>query len=146
MELSKILSINGKPGLYKMLTTAKTGVVVESLIDGKRTTVFQQYDISSLEEISIYTDSEDVPLKDVLKNIFDYTQGKEALSKKPTNKELKAFFAEVLPTYDRENVYTSHIKKVIQWYNILLSNDLLQFDEDKKETEAVDTDEKKGDS
>ncbi len=133
MELSKILSINGKPGLYKLLTTAKTGVVVESLLDGKRSTVFQQYDISSLEEISIYTDSEDVPLKEVLKRVYDYTGGKEALGKKATSKELKAFFAEVLPNYNRENVYTSHIKKVLQWYNILLSKDLLHFEEDKKE-------------
>ncbi len=143
MELSKILSINGKPGLYKLLTTAKTGVVVESLIDGKRSTVFQQYDISSLEEISIYTDSEDVPLKEVLKRVYDYTGGKEALGKKATSKELKAFFAEVLPNYNRENVYTSHIKKVLQWYNILLSKDLLHFEEDKKEE---DKSEKKEDN
>ena len=143
MELSKILSINGKPGLYKMLTTAKTGVVVESLIDGKRTTVFQQYDISSLEEISIYTDTEDVPLKDVLKSMFDYTQGKEALGKKASSKELKEFFAEVLPTYHRENVYTSHIKKVVQWYNILLNKNMFQFEEDVKE--EVETEEKKED-
>ena len=142
MDLSKILSINGKPGLYKLLTTAKTGVVVESLIDGKRSTVFQHYDISSLEEISIYTDTEDIPLKDVLKSVYDYTGGKETLGKKASSKELKALFAEILPNYDRENVYTSHIKKIFQWYNILLKNDILQFDEGDEEKDIVEEEKK----
>ncbi len=132
MDLSKILAISGKPGLYKHLATNKSGVVVESLIDKKRLTVFRQYDISSLEEISIYTELEDVPLKEVFKNMYDYTKGEKV--KISTNKgaELQAFFAEVLPDYDRENVYTSHIKKIVQWFNLLLDKGLLVFDEEEK--------------
>jgi hypothetical protein len=135
MDLSKILAIGGKPGLYKLLTTSKTGVVVESLIDGKRFTVFKQYDISSLEEISIYTDLEDVPLKDVLKNVYDYAKGQEVPTGKKDGVDLRTFFAEVLPNYDRENVYLSHIKKVIQWYNLLLKTGMMKFEEEKTEKE-----------
>ena len=133
MDLSKVLAISGKPGLFKMLTTSKTGVVVESLLDGKRFTVFKQYDISSLEEISIYTDLEDVPLKEVLKNVFDYAEGKEVPLGKKDGVNLKDFFAEVLPNYDRENVYLSHIKKVVQWYNLLLGLGMMKFDDEKSE-------------
>ncbi len=146
MDLSKILTINGKPGLYKHLATNKSGVVVESLTDKKRSTVFRQYDISSLEEISIYTELEDVPLKEVFKNIFEYTKGEKVKVNKNKGGELQAFFAEVLPDYDRENVYTSHIKKIVQWFNLLLDKGLLNFDEAEKSADDVKSEDTEKDS
>ncbi len=138
MELSKILAITGRPGLYKMLAQTKNGLVVESLLDGKRLTAFSHERISSLEEISIFTTDEDLPLKDILKKIFDKQNGEKALSHKSNGKELKAFFIEAVPNYDEENVYVSDIKKVIQWYNLLQEHNLLEFEEkeDKSDEET----------
>ena len=133
MDLSKILSISGKPGLYKMLAQTKNGMVVESLSDSKRFTVFAHERISSLEEISIYTNDEDLPLKDILKSIFEKQNGEAAISYKSDSAELKTFFEEVVPTYDKENVYVSDIKKVIYWYNLLQEKGMLEFEEEKEE-------------
>ncbi|MBL7104799.1 MAG: DUF5606 domain-containing protein [Bacteroidales bacterium] len=133
MDLSKILSISGKPGLYKMLAQTKNGMVVESLSDGKRFTAFVHERVSSLEEISIYTNDEDLLLKDVLKSIFEKQNGEAAISYKSDPAELKAFFEEAVPDYDKENVYVSDIKKVIYWYNLLQEMGMLEFEEDKEE-------------
>lgn len=133
MDLSKILSISGKPGLHKMLAQTKNGMVVESLSDGKRFTAFAHERVSSLEEISIYTNDEDLPLKDVLKSIFEKQNGEAAISYKSDPAELKAFFEEVVPDYDKENVYVSDIKKVIYWYNLLQEKGMLEFEEEKEE-------------
>ncbi len=140
MELSKILAITGRPGLYKMLAQTKNGLVVESLLDGKRLTAFSHERISSLEEISIFTTDEDLPLKDVLKKIYDKQNGEKAISHKSDAKELKEFFKEAVPNYDEENVYASDIKKVIQWYNLLQEHNMLEFEdeEDKPAEEKVD--------
>lgn len=140
MELSKILAITGRPGLYKMLAQTKNGLVVESLLDGKRLTAFSHERISSLEEISIFTTDEDLPLKDVLKKIYDKQNGEKAISHKSDAKELKEFFKEAVPNYDEENVYASDIKKVIQWYNLLQEHNMLEFEdeEDKPADEKVD--------
>jgi hypothetical protein len=135
MKLSEILSIAGKPGLFKVVTQTKNGVIVESLLDGKRVTAFAHERISSLEEISIFGETEDVPLKDVFKLISDKQECKEALNHKSSGKELKSFFLEVMPDYDQDRVYVSDIKKVIQWYNLLLKKDMLQF-EDEQEAQA----------
>ena len=132
MELSKILSISGRPGLFKMIAQTKNGVVVESMIDNKRFTAFAHEQISSLEEISIFAEEEDVSLIDVFKLIYEKLEGKKALSHKSSSKELKGFFEEVLPTYDKERVYVSDIKKVINWYNLLIEKDFLEFPEEKQ--------------
>jgi hypothetical protein len=138
MDLSKILAITGKPGLYKMLAQTKNGLVVESIPEGKKFTAFTHERISTLEEISIYTKGEDKPLKEVLKAIYDKLEGKAALSHKSSGEELKSFFEEAVPDYDKENVYVSDIKKVISWYNSLHELNLLDFteEEEKKEEEA----------
>lgn len=138
MDLSKILSIAGKPGLFKVVAQTKNGVVVESLLDGKRHTAFSSDRVSSLEEISVFTEMDDAPLKDIFKKISDKQEGKAAISHKSDGKELKAFFEEVLPDYDKERVYNSDIKKVIQWYNLLIEKDLLNFDEEEAEKEETD--------
>jgi len=131
MDLSKILAISGKPGLYKMLTQTKNGMVVESINDGKRFTAFAHEQISTLEEISIYTDDEDMPLKDVFKAMYDKLDGKAAISHKSDPEELKGFFEEAVPSYDKENVYVSDIKKVINWYNTLIEHNMMEFKEEE---------------
>ncbi|NOR87472.1 MAG: hypothetical protein GQ527_07675 [Bacteroidales bacterium] len=133
MDLSKILSIAGKPGLHKMVSQSKSGLIVESLTDGKRIPAFSHERISSLEEISIFTETDDVPLKDVLIGIFKKEDGKKTISHKSSAKELKALLISVLPDYDEDRVYVSDIKKLISWYNILAENNLIDLEEDSVE-------------
>jgi len=138
MDLSKILSISGKPGLYLMVGEAKNNLIVESLIDGKKTPSFAHDRVSTLKEISIYTDTEDVPLETVFKSIFEYTSGKPVENpKKASGDNLKSMFAEILPDYDRDAVYVSDIKKIFSWFNLLLDKNLLDFSEEEK-TESAD--------
>lgn len=127
MSLDKILSISGKPGLYQIVTQTRTGAVVESLNDKKRITVGAHSNISILSEIAIYTLSEEVPLRDVLKTVKDKSNGEQtAISHKASKDDLEEFFFDVLPNYDEDRVYPSDIKKVIQWYNIFQKNNLLE--------------------
>jgi hypothetical protein len=149
MDLSKILAISGKPGLYMMLSETKTGLLVEAMDTKKRFPVFAHEKISSLEEISIFTEDEDLPLKEVLKKIYDSLEGKKAPDHKSDPKELKAFFKEAVPEYDEERVYNSDIKKVIHWYNQLHEHKMLDFtaeeeeeEEKKEEDKATPADEK----
>ncbi len=138
MDLKEILSISGKPGLYKLVSQAKNGLIVESLIDGKRFPAFSHEQISSLEEISIFTEDEDIPLKEVFKSIAEKNDNGRVLEGKPSNNDLKAFFEGVLPDYDKDRVYVSHIKKVVGWYNLLQEKELLNFDEDQAEEAPTD--------
>jgi len=135
MDLKGILAISGKPGLYKMLSQGKSSIIVEGFEDKKRFPVYTAHNISALEEISIYTVTEDVPLVDIFKKIFEVTEGKEALTHKSSKNQLEAFFLEVLPDYDEDRVYISDIKKIIQWYNTLFRNGMVVFEE---EVEAQD--------
>ena len=121
MNLKDILSITGKPGLYKTVAQAKNGVIVESISDGKRFQVFANDKISSLEEISIFTDGDDLPLKVVLKRIHDKENGAAASDPKSDDKAMRAYFAGIVPEYDKERVYVSHIRKILAWYNLLVS-------------------------
>ncbi|MCF8337482.1 MAG: DUF5606 domain-containing protein [Bacteroidales bacterium] len=134
MKLKEILTISGKPGLYKLVKQTGNGVIVESLEDKKRFPAFAHQKISSLEEISIFTDTEDMPLKDVLKKMAEKHERGPSINPKSSSEELKSYFAEIVPEYDEERVYVSHIKKIIQWYNILQKNDLLDFEEEEEET------------
>jgi len=135
MELSKILSIAGKPGLYKVISQAKNAVIVESLVDQKRIPAFGHEKMSTLEEISIFSSEEDIPLKDVFKAMHDKLQEKEAIDPKTDGKVLREFFTEMVPAYDPERVYTSDIKKILTWYNLLLKSDLLDFSDEEKPEE-----------
>jgi len=137
MSLDKILSISGKPGLFQIVTQTRTGAVVESLIDKKRITVGAHSNISILSEIAIYTLTEEVPLRDVLKKVREKEDGKPtSISHKDNKDTLEEFFFEVLPDYDEDRVYPSDIKKVVQWYNLLQKNNLLEAleSEDKPDT------------
>ena len=145
MDLSKILAISGRPGLYKMLTQTKAGFIVESLTDGKRFPVFAHERVSTLEEISIFiAGDEDMPLKEVLRKIFDKLEGKPGMDSAADSKALKNFFLEIVPNYDQERVYVSDIKKTMAWYNLLLEKDMLEFKDEETETpetaETSDTD------
>ncbi len=121
MEFSKIIAVTGKPGLFEILSQTKTGVIVKSIVDGKRFPITATHNVSLLENIAIYTYEEEVPLAQVIKNIADKEDGKESISHKESNNTLLAYFSEVLPGFDEERVYASNVKKVIQWYNILVS-------------------------
>ena len=123
--LKKILSIAGKPGLYKLVSTSKTLTLVESLIDKKRIPIYPQEKIVSLGEIAIYTMEDEIPLKDVFTKIKENEDGgKIADEHKSNNKNLFSFFETVLPTYDKEKVYASDIKKIVNWYNLLIENNI----------------------
>lgn len=138
MNITGIISISGKPGLSKIVKQSRNGIIVESLLDGKRFPVQGTERISSLEDISIYTFEEDVLLLDVFQKMKEHTQGKKALSHKASNDELKAEFEKVLPNYDQDRVYTSDIKKVFQWFNLLMDKGLLE-DEEEEKTEAKES-------
>ncbi|MBL7559644.1 DUF5606 domain-containing protein [Olleya sp. YSTF-M6] len=139
MALDKVLAIAGKPGLYKLVTQTRGGFIAESLIDNRRMSVGIQQNVSILSEIAIYTLSEEVPLKDVFNKIKDKENGAEtSISHKESKDKLEEYFFDVLPDYDEDRVYASDIKKVIQWYNMLHKNDMLNFEEADK---AAATDE-----
>ena len=130
MSLEKILSISGKPGLYKLITQTRSGFVAESLIDKKRITVNVRQNVSLLSEIAVYTLSEEVPLKQVLSTIKEKENGQQAsVSPKDSKDKLEEYFFGILPEYDEDRVYASDIKKIVQWYNLLQQNDLLDFTE-----------------
>ena len=130
MSLEKILSISGKPGLYKLITQTRSGFVAESLIDKKRITVNVRQNVSLLSEIAVYTLSEEVPLKQVLSAIKEKENGQQAsVSPKDSKDKLEEYFFGILPEYDEDRVYASDIKKIVQWYNLLQRNDLLDFTE-----------------
>jgi len=133
MDLSQILSIAGKPGLFKLVAHSKNGLIIESLIDGKRINAFMNEKISSLEEISIFTSNEEMALKEVLRNMYTQTNGQKTIDHKSDDKAVKAFFGQAIPDYDQDRVYVSHMRKVIGWYNSLVDKGLIDFiDEDKK--------------
>ncbi|MDO6601006.1 DUF5606 domain-containing protein [Tenacibaculum sp. 1_MG-2023] len=123
MDFNKIIAVTGKPGLFEILSQTKTGVIVKNLLEDKRFPITATHNVSLLENIAIYTYEKEVPLGAVIKAIADKEDGKEAISHKESGKKLEAYFAEVLPDYDAERVYTSNIKKVVQWYNLLAKSE-----------------------
>ncbi len=143
INVKDLMSISGKGGLFRFLAQARNGIVVESLTDKKRTIAPPTARVSALEDISIFTETEDVPLADVLFRIHEKEQGGTAIDPKSGNETLKTYFSEVLPEYDEERVYVSDIKKVFSWYNQLHELGLLEVtekkDEDKDSEFADDT-------
>ena len=138
MEYHKIISISKKPGLFQIISQTKSGCIVESLEDHKRFPVHSTNQISLLENIAIFTYETEVPLLNVFKTIFKSTEGKITISHKENGKILSSYFSEILPDYDEERVYVSNIKKVIQWYNILV-NAGLDFSKIETSEENSDT-------
>ncbi|MFC4633408.1 DUF5606 domain-containing protein [Dokdonia ponticola] len=129
MGLDKILAISGKPGIYELKTQTRSGFVAQSLLDGKRISVGLRHNVSILSEIAIYTLTEEIPLREVFEKIKEKEDGGPTINHKVSKDELEEFFFNVVPDYDEDRVYPSDIKKVVQWYNILQKNDLMDFSE-----------------
>ena len=145
MQLT-ILAISGKPGLYKLVSRAKNSLIVEALDEThKRIPAFGTDRITSLADIAMFTDTDDVPLMDILESMKTLEEGKKAGidQKKASGDELREYFAKILPNFDRERVHNSDIKKLIQWYNILIDNGITDFKEEMKPTEGDNVDDRK---
>lgn len=144
--LETILAISGKPGLYKLVSRGNRNLIVETIdAQKKRFPAFAADKVISLADIAMYTDEKEVPLRQVLNNIKAKEDGKVAQLdwRKSSKEELFAFMGEVLPNFDRDRVYPADVKKLIQWYNILIENGLTDFDEALKETEGDNIDDRK---
>lgn len=144
--LETILAIAGKPGLYRLVNRGNRSLIVETIDKAKkRMPAFGTDRIISLADIAMYTDREEVPLRQVLKNMLEKEGGKKASIdvKKASKEELAAYVGEVLPNFDRDRVFPSDMKKLVQWYDILVENGLTDFDEALKETEGDNIDSRK---
>lgn len=144
MNLKSIISVTGKPGLYKIVSQTKNGFVVESLVDNKKVPVYASDKVSALEDISIYTTTEDMPLIEVYAKVYEFTKGEAAIDHNAKPEELRTYLAKVVP-FDQERVYNSDLKKLFLWFNILVKSDFIknQEAEEKKEASAKKDDKKK---
>ncbi len=136
MKLKDVLAISGKPGLFIFVSQGRNGIIVESVLDKKRMAVQSTTKVSALEDIAIYTETEEIPLKEVFLKIHEKESGNQTISHKSTNEELKSFFESVLPDYDKDRVYVSDIKKLVNWYNLLIEHALFDpkdLEEEKEE-------------
>ncbi|MFL5753168.1 MAG: DUF5606 domain-containing protein [Bacteroidia bacterium] len=136
MNLSGIISIGGMPGLYKVVAQSKNGVIVESLNDKKRFPAYSTNKISALEDISMFTSGDDKPLSEIMQAIYDKEKGGKAIDNKADDKAIEAYFAEVLPDYDKERVYVSNMRKLFSWYNILQETGNLKLKEEGEEAKG----------
>ena len=145
--LKTILAISGKPGLYKLVSRGSRTLIVESLDAAhKRMPAFGTDKIISLADIAMYTDEEEVPLRQVLNAIKELKKGKTVTDidlKQASRDQLFEFMGQVLPNFDRDRVHPSDIKKLIQWYNLLIDNGVTEFDEDLKETDGDNVEDRK---
>ena len=139
MNLEKILSISGKPGLFVLKVQTRTGFVAESLLDGKKVTVSLKSNVSLLSEISVYTYEGEKPLAEIMQNIANKENKGVALSHKEDNAKLSAYFREVLADYDEDRVYPSDIKKILNWYNMLQERGMIVDDAPVVAETAVET-------
>lgn len=139
MSIQKILAVSGKPGLYELKIQTRTGFVAESLLDGKKITVGMRANVSLLSEIAVYTYSEEVRLAEVLKAIATKQNDGPAISHKEDDATLKAYFREILPEFDEDRVYTSDIKKILNWYNLLQPKGFVTLEALSKEQKEEDT-------
>ena len=135
MEFKEILAISGQPGLYKYVAQSAKGVIVESLMDGKRQNASSTAKVSSLVEISMFTEDEDIALADVFTAIYSNTGGKQAISHKESPDKLKKEFAKAVPNYDQERVHVSDIKKAFAWFNILVAAGMTEFKVEEEQSE-----------
>lgn len=139
--LKQILSIAGKPGLYRLVSQGKNMLIVESLTTGKRTPAYMRDKVMGLGDISMYTMEADVPLATIMQSAYDKTEGKQVDVKSLGDKGIRSLFGEILPDYDRDRVYITDIRKFFSWYNTLLAAGFTKFVDDKPE-EADEADAK----
>ena len=140
MNLESIISVTGKPGLFKVVSQTKNGLIVESISDGKRMPVNAAEKVSALSDISVYTYEGDIPLSEVYDMLYKKTAGKASVSHKSKPEELQAALQEIVEDFDKERVYNSDLKKMFQWFNILIAADLLK--PEKKEAKKDDAEKK----
>lgn len=131
--LKGILAISGQPGLFKLVAEAKNSIIVESLLSGKRIPAYSTSKISALSDISVFTETGEIQLTELFKKM---KESEKVVATKASNNEIKTFFDEVLPEYDKDRVYVSDMKKILQWYQLLNEKDLLIETEEEKEAEA----------
>ncbi|MGC6429289.1 MAG: DUF5606 domain-containing protein [Flavobacteriales bacterium] len=131
MNLEGILSISGKAGLYKLISQTKNTLIVESLIDGKKMPLYASHQVSSLQDIGIYTYNDTMPLSEVFEKIFEKENGQQALSHKESKENHFKWLRDVMPEFDEDRVYHSDIKKLIQWYNLLQSKGLIEVSKEE---------------
>ncbi len=144
MDLSKIMTVSGKPGLYKVVAQTRNGLIAESLQDGKRIPIFATDRSSTLEDISVFTYEKDMPLKEVLWAIYQKYDGQEGPDPKSSPDELKTAFEEILPDHDKDRVHVSDMKKIFSWYNILLEKDMISNPEEEEKEGEGDTEKSEG--
>lgn len=142
--LKTILSISGKPGLYKLVTQGKNMLIVESLIDKKKIPAYAKDKVISLGDIAIYTETEEEPLYKVLTSIKEKEEGKACScnAQKANSEELREYMAGILPNFDRERVYPSDIRKLITWYNLLIKAGITDFAPENEPVAETDSAEK----
>ena len=132
--LKEILSVAGKPGLFKLVSQGKNMLIVESLLDGKRIPAYTKDKVVSLGDIAIFTETEEIPLGQVLESVKTKENGSEcSIDAKADNDKLRKYMGEILPDYDRDRVYPSDIRKLISWYNILINAQITDFLAEVKE-------------
>lgn len=141
MNLKSIISITGKPGLYKVVSQTKSGFVVESLADAKKLPVYASDKVSALEDISIYTTTEDMPLLEVFAKMYESTKGKSAIDHNSKPEELRAYLVKIVD-FDQDRVYNSDLKKLFMWFNILVTSDFFKQQEAEAKKGEKDADEK----
>jgi hypothetical protein len=131
--LKGILAISGHSGLFRLVAEPKNSIIVESLDTKKRMPVHSTSKVSSLEDIAVYTEAGDTPLKEVFKSISEKENGGIAIDPKSPDNKLKEYFESIVPDFDRDRVYVSDIRKILLWYNILLEKEMLDFTENETE-------------
>jgi len=141
-DLQKILSISGEQGLWQFISQAKNGIIAESMLTGARKTFGMSAKVTSLSDISIYTDDEEMPLRQVLLKMNEKLADKCAPDAKSDNKTLVSFFESVIPEYDHDRFYVSHMKKVVAWYNIIKEHANFDFEDPNAEKEASEEEQK----
>lgn len=136
IDLSGFISISGQPGLFKIIAQSKTGIIVEGLHDKKRTNVYASTKVSTLSDISMFTTGDDKPIEEIMTSIFEKENGGAAVDQKADDKTIVAYFASVLPEYDKERVYVSNMRKLLAWYNALQSTGNLKTKEENKDADG----------
>lgn len=142
MDLKKILTIAGKPDLFELISNTGKGIIVESIVTKKRTQAFSHQRVNSLGDIAVYSQKDELPLRDVFLMIYKKENGGNAISHKASANEVKAYFEEFFPEYDRERVQFSAMKRIIKWYNLLNDNKLIDDKPEEEEKENDDSEEK----
>ena len=133
IDLTGIISISGQPGLFKIVAQSKNGIIVESLSDKKRVNVYASTKVSTLSDISMFTTGDDKPIEEIMTSVFEKEKGSAAIDNKADDKAIEKYFSEILPEYDKERVYVSNMRKLINWYNALQVSGSLKEKEENKE-------------